>query len=194
MKSDGKWSGVANPSGEVMKDLSDDERKDFTISDANEWAAIKKPGAVRVLSPEVARLARARYPDRVLSSRMVRRLKPQPGVGARPKAKSRWCVHGHQDPDTGSMERYAPTPTSSSVLMFLLITQTMGVDMCIADATNAFCQPKALKRLAGPLFVEPCEGIPEEKGSFIQLEASVYGLDDAPFLWHETLTDFCAEE
>ena len=52
-----------------------------------------------VLAHEALALSR-RSPDRVLLRRMVRRLKPKVGVGKPPKPKSRWCVRGHQDPDT----------------------------------------------------------------------------------------------
>eukprot|EP00959_Pyramimonas_sp_CCMP1952_P029689 623206-Pyramimonas_sp.AAC.1 len=50
------------------------------------------------------------FPNRVVSSRMARRWKPQPGVHSRPKAKSRWCVRGHEDEDTAELSVYAPTP------------------------------------------------------------------------------------
>ena len=98
------FSYAASSSSEVrLKDLTPDLREDFRSSDLKEWRAVKDSKAVRVLSLGESRNARERFPDRILSSRMVRRRKPQPGVGTKPKAKSRWCVHGHQDPDTGPL-------------------------------------------------------------------------------------------
>eukprot|EP00959_Pyramimonas_sp_CCMP1952_P129917 2716835-Pyramimonas_sp.AAC.1 len=102
-----------------MKNLTQEERAQFAESDTAEREAILSSGAVRVLSPDEARLARRRHPDRVLSSRMVRRFKPMEGVGAKAKAKSRWCVHGHQDPDGEHLSVYAPTPQTESILVTL---------------------------------------------------------------------------
>ena len=184
------YSYAASSSSEVrLKDLTPELREDFRASDLKEWNAVKASKAVRVLSLSESQNARGRFPDRVLSSRIVRRLKPQPGVGTKPKAKSRWCVHGHQDPDTGTMSVYAPTPTSSSVLLFLTVALALSYEIEIADATNAFCQAKKLSRPKGPIYVEPCEGLDVPAGCLIELVAPVYGLDDAPYLWHETLTD-----
>eukprot|EP00959_Pyramimonas_sp_CCMP1952_P290506 6076127-Pyramimonas_sp.AAC.1 len=60
-------------------------------------------GAVGVISPARARVIREQLPGRIVSSRMVRRWKPVEGAFAEPEAKSRWCVHGHKDPDSGSL-------------------------------------------------------------------------------------------
>eukprot|EP00971_Amphidinium_carterae_P219898 4365246-Amphidinium_carterae.1 len=73
-----------------------------------EWEGIKK--VVVVHEGQAAKALRERWPERIISARMVRRLKSQPGMGAEPKPKSRFCCHGHQDPDTGQMRIFAPTP------------------------------------------------------------------------------------
>ena len=120
--------------------------------------------------------------------RMVRRLKPQEGTFQKPKAKSRWCVLGHQDPDAADMFTYAPTPQTQSIMMFLFLLQLCNLTLSIADLKNAFCQSDSLDRSADPLFVEPCEILDLPPGSLIQLIAPVYGLNDAPLRWHRTLT------
>ena len=66
--------------------------------------------------------------------------------------------------------------------------QLCDLALSIADLKNAFCQSDSLDRSAGPLFVEPCEGLDLPPGSLIQLVAPVYGLNDAPLRWHRTLT------
>ena len=71
----------------------------FDVSDKIEWEAIFKTKAVRVAYGKEAQEIRKKYPDRILASRMVRRRKPLAGINER-KAKSRWCVAGHSDPDT----------------------------------------------------------------------------------------------
>ena len=88
---------LARSSDEVYpKHLSLDDRIAFEIADAAEWKAIVDTGSVKVLNSEVANTIRKKQPDRVINSRMVRRLKPQEGTFQKPKAKSRWCVLGHQ--------------------------------------------------------------------------------------------------
>ena len=81
---------LARSSDEVYpKHLSPDERVAFEIADAAEWKAIVDSGSVKVLDSEVANTIRKERPDRVINSRMVRRLKPQEGTFQKPKAKSR---------------------------------------------------------------------------------------------------------
>ena len=66
----------------------------------------------------------------------------------------------------------------------------LGFQVHFADVRNAFCQAKKLRRARGKIYVEPCKGVPVPPGSLIELVAPVYGLDDAPLLWHETLIEF----
>ena len=73
------------------KHLSLDDRIAFEMADAAEWKAIVDTGSVKVLNSEVANTIRKERPDRVINSRIVRRLKPQEGTFQKPKAKSRWC-------------------------------------------------------------------------------------------------------
>ena len=158
-----KWSLLSHRknSTEVnLRNLTGEQRQQFTESDLTEWEAILKSGAVRVVAAAEAKIVHRRYPDRVLSSRMVRRLKPQEGLNTPPKAKSRWCVHGHQDPDTEFLQVYAPTPQSESVLLFLQILASHKFKLQIADFKNAFCQSHELRRSRGPLYVQPCSGLP----------------------------------
>ena len=125
---------------------------------------------------------------------MVRRLKPQEGTFQKPKAKSRWCVLGHQDLDAADMFIYAPTPQTESIMMFLFLLQLCSLTLSIADLMNAFCQSDSLDLSAGPLLVEPCEGLDLPPGSFIQHIAPVYGLNDAPLRWHRTLTTWLIKQ
>ena len=151
---------LARSSDEVYrKHLSPDEHVAFEIADSAEWKAIVDSGSVKVLDSEVANTIRKERSDRAINSRMVRRLKPQQGTFQKPKAKSRWCVLGHQDPDAADMFTYAPTPQTESIMMFLFLLQLCNLTLSIADLKNAFCQSDSLDRSAGPLFVEPCEGL-----------------------------------
>ena len=95
--------------------------------------------AVRIVPADEARQVRRRFPDRIPGSRMVRRFKPQEGVGAAPTAKSRWCVQGHQDPDAEYLNIYAPTPQGESPMITLQAISPLGWQLELADAKNAFC-------------------------------------------------------
>ena len=170
---------LARSSDEVHpKHLSPDERADFAAADAAEWKAIVDSGSVKVLNPVAADTVRRERPDRVISSRMVRRRKPQEGTFQKPKAKSRWCVLGHQDPNAADMFTNAPTPQTESIMPFLFLLQVCGLTLSNADLKNEFCQSNSLDRFAGPLYVEPCEGLNLPPGSLIQLVSPVYGLND----------------
>ena len=56
-----------------------------------------------------------------------------------------------------------------------------------ADVKAAFAQSNKLSRPQGRLFVAPCEGVPLDEQDLIELVAPVYGLDDAPLRWFETV-------
>ena len=64
-----------------------------------EWAAILVTSAVTIISPAAAKDTRKHLLHRIFPSRHVYREKPGDGVGAASKAKCRWCVLGHRDPD-----------------------------------------------------------------------------------------------
>ena len=141
---------LARSSDEVYpKHLSPDERVAFETAGSAEWKAIVDSGSVKVLD-SVANTIRKERPDRVINSRMVRRLKPQEGTFQKPTAKSRWCVLGHQDPDAADMFTFAPTPQTESIMMFLFLLQLCSLTLSIADLKDAFCQSDSLDRSAGP--------------------------------------------
>lgn len=104
---------------------------------------------------------------------------PQPGVGVPPKAKSRWCVHGHTD---------------ESVLAFLQVLINCGMPMQIAVFKNAFFQGNPLRRSRRPLFVKPCLGLTLGQEILAQLVAPVYGLDDVAVEWHRIIFRLIADQ
>ena len=190
----GKWSFVASRSDEVdIRAMNAKDRALFDESDKIEWKAILATGAVRVISGREADEVRRRYPERILDSRLVRRRKPQPGVGQW-KAKSRWCLAGHTDPDTASLATYAPTPSTEGLMAFCQTGLNLGHAFSFSDVANAFCQSRPLKRPKGPLYAKPCEGLGLSPGDLIVIEVPVYGLDDAPAEWRATVVDFLQEQ
>ena len=111
------------------------------------------------------------------------------GTQTEPSAKSRWCVHGFKDPDSGELLVFAPTPQTASLMLFLQMVASTRMHLEVADVKNAFCQGRPMQREGGSLFVEPCEGLELEPGSLIELLVPVYGLMDAPMEWHGTVTE-----
>ena len=186
----GKWTFLAKRNDEVSpKTLNLEEQKKFLESDKLEWEAILKTKAVRVVYGKEAQELRRRHPDRILSSRMVRRKKPQPELHSW-KAKSRWCIHGHTDPDTGTLTTYAPTPQSEGMMLFLQTSVNHRMKTAFSDVKNAFCQSDKMVRPNGPIFAEPCEGLNLPPGALIVIEIPVYGLDDAPAKWRATVANY----
>ena len=175
-----------------LKDLSLEEKKLFSESDELEWNSVLKTRAVRVVTGREADHVREKLGDRIISSRMVRRRKPLEKLGSW-KAKSRWCLHGHSDPDTGSLVTYAPTPQVESIMTFLQTGANLGHCFAFSDVKNAFCQSDRLRRPNGPLYAVPCEGLPLPPGALIEILVPVYGLDDAPAAWRATITKFLHE-
>ena len=62
------------------------------------------------------------------------------------------------------------------------------------DVKNAFCQSNKLKRPRGPLYAEPCQGLRLPHGALIAVDVPVYGLDDAPAAWRNTVTSFLVQD
>ena len=133
---------------------------------------------------------------RIVPSRHVYREKPGEGVGAVSKAKCRWCVLGHRDPDIRQVERSSLTPQTSSIYTFLFVAAVLQREVTLGDLKSAFMQSdKDLsERSQGQLYASlPPGGIPladgtwVEEGSLVQLNAAVYGLVNAPSAWRKTI-------
>ena len=140
--------------------MTPEEKIQFQQADMKEWESLEKEfKAVKIWRGEKARELRERYPDRILSSRMVRRKKPMPGLHEY-KAKSRFCVHGHKDPDSGTFKTFAPTPSAEALNLVAQVISNEDLLLLFADVKAAFAQSDKLRRPQGRLFVAPCEGIP----------------------------------
>ncbi|CAK9100651.1 unnamed protein product [Durusdinium trenchii] len=104
---------------------------------------------------------------------------PQPELHSW-KAKSRWCIHGHVDPDTGTLCTYSPTPQSEGLMMFL---QVYNMKFAFADVKNTFCQSRKLKRPRGPIFAEPCEEIHLPPGIAVEVDDFILAADPRHYEW-----------
>ena len=107
------------------------------------------------------------------------------------KAKCRWCVLGHRDPDIRHLERYSLTPQTSSIYTFLFVAAVLQREVTLGDLKSAFMQSDedVSDRPKGKLYASlPPGGIPlpdgtwVEEGSLIQLNAAVYDFSTLPLL------------
>ena len=172
-----------------MKDASPEDKVGFQGSDSDEWKSILNLQAAKILSKEISDKIKQEHPDRIITSRMIRRKKPMPGIGAF-KYKSRWCLHGHCDPDSGSFEVFSPMPSTEAITMFFQVSLNLSLNVSFLDIKNAFCQANRLDRPQGKLYALPCDGLDVPKGCLIEIVAPIYGLDDSPLRWHRTLLQF----
>lgn len=71
----------------------------------------------------------------IISSCAERRRKPQPRVGNW-KPNSRWCIHGHQDPDFGTLTTYVPAAPGESIMMFCQVGLNMNHACAFTDVKH----------------------------------------------------------
>ena len=186
----GSYVVEAPRNGEITWSQMDgeEERQKFREADLAEWKSLEDEfKAVKVWRGEEAKKLREQFRDRIMSCRIVRRRKPMPGLHQY-KAKSRFCVHGHKDPDGGTFRTFSPTPSTEALHIVCQIAANRKMRLVFGDVKAAFAQSDLLKRPRGRLFCQPCEGCPLEAQDLIEIVAPVYGLDDAPLRWHETVS------
>ena len=107
------------------------------------------------------------------------------------KAKARWILLGHRDPDAQELERYAPTPATPTVYLAFQIISSLGYGLVIMDVHQAHSgNPMFMSASRGlPLLATmPPSGIPgHEKHWLIRVLTAVYGLVNAPAIWRKTV-------
>ncbi|CAE7498867.1 TY1B-DR1 [Symbiodinium sp. CCMP2592] len=183
------------------KDISQEEWPLWQEEDAAEWNKILASNAVRVLSPEESEKVRVQLAaegklDRIIDSRFVRRRKPSEVVGEAPSLKSRFCVRGDQDPDSGELEAYAPTVNTQNLQVILQLAASHKLKGTCGDLKAAFTQSNPLLRVQGKLyFRQPRGGLPNMlPGQLVEIVAGVYGLIGGPAHWRKTLTGFITKD
>ena len=139
---------------------------------------------------EIARVHRE-LPHRVMPSRFIITKKTQE-INQTWRAKARWILLRHRDPDALKVERYAPTPATTTVYMTFQIIASLGYRLTIMDVTSAFGQSEPEERADGPLYATmPPTGIPDMDQSWlIRVRTAVYGLVNAPASWRRTVRKF----
>ena len=83
---------------------------------------------------------------------------------------------------------YAPVANMVALRIFVILSLEFGVDFRQLDIASAFLYG----RVSEPIFIELPEGHPEKDGgAFVwQTHCAIYGLAEAPRIWHATIDDF----
>eukprot|EP00971_Amphidinium_carterae_P174689 3462627-Amphidinium_carterae.1 len=76
------------------------------------------------------------------------------------------------------------------MMLFMTALLSFNFDFAVLDVKQAFLQSDPIHRDRGPILVTPCHGIPLPQDALMELQVAIYGLDDAPFQWRQTLIRF----
>lgn len=169
--------------------LNNDEKGMFLEAKILEITSLVNSNAIRLVKDrkEVDDIL-TMYPHRVMPSRFIF-TKKSGEVGERWKAKARWILLGHKDPDALELERYAPTLSSTTVMLALQVIASMRYRLFIMDVSSAFGQSDPHEREQGPLYAwMPPTGIPDcPDWALVHVLTAVYGLVNAPAVWQKTV-------
>ena len=185
------FSGLTKQSGKELdeKSLSPQEVVIFNGAKLTEINNLINSNAIEMITdPKLLEEIRSQFAHRIMPSRFIL-VKKAGEVGEDWKAKARWILLGHKDPDALQLERYAPTPSSTTIMLCFQVLASMKFKMFIMDVSSAFGQSDHHEREQGPLYASmPPTGIPGyEKWNLIRVLTAVYGLVNAPAVWRKTV-------
>ena len=191
------WICLTKKSGKELQErtLTAQERKMFDEAKLTEIENLEGSSAISfVTDPEEIRKIKESFSHRIMPSRFIL-TKKQQELGQSWKAKARWILLGHRDPDAQELERYAPTPATPTVYLAFQILSSLRYELIIMDVSSAFGQSDQHERERGPLFATmPPSGIPGKgKDYIIRVLTAVYGLVNAPAIWRKTVRRVLAE-
>lgn len=170
-------------------------RHKFWPKKETEFGKILERKAATLISPEDAVEVRKTLGHRIVGSRFVNTMGPDPDSPDGMKLKSRWCVLGDKDPDVFRLAAgnatASPTISPAGRHTTYQLCATFRWPVNIGDVDGAFLNGDELEKVApdrvarGGVFCElPPGGIPGiPPGTLIRLERCVYGLGDAPVAW-----------
>eukprot|EP00913_Durusdinium_trenchii_P018599 g17477.t1 len=171
------------------KKLTEAEKRLFDEAKKTEIGNLVGSNAIELVIDEgEVQAARDKFSHRIMPSRFLL-VKKQGEVGENWKAKARWILLGHKDPDSLQLERFAPTPSTTTVMLCLQIIASHHYHLYIMDVSSAFGQSDPCEREQGPLWASmPPTGIPEvPPWALIRVRTAVYGLVNAPAVWRKTV-------
>lgn len=132
------------------KKLNNTERAMFVDAKIKEITNLTESNAIKIETDrKTVEKILLEFPHRIMPSRFIF-TKKTGEVGEQWKAKARWILLGHKDPDSMQLERYAPTPSSTTVMLCLQIISSMKYHLFIMDVSSAFGQSDPHEREQGP--------------------------------------------
>ncbi|CAE7350344.1 RE1 [Symbiodinium sp. CCMP2592] len=171
------------------KHFNELERRMFDEAKVKEITVLENGSSIRFIKdPAEVKRIRKELGHRIMPSRFVLTKKAQE-LGEDWKAKARWILLGHRDPDALEMERFSPTPSGPTVHLAFQLISSLGFKLVIMDVTSAFGQSDAEVRRQGPLYASmPPTGIPgKEQWMLVEILTAIYGLVNAPACWRRTV-------
>jgi len=102
------------------------------------------------------------------------------------KAKSRLCVLGFLDPDTG-IRTDAPTLSKAAEHLIYAFAASKRLTLFTGDVSNAFLNGVDMDPKRSLWFRAPSDLTGVRSGALCRVRKGVYGLRDAPRLWWERL-------
>ena len=179
LQAESSLSYLTKQSGKELneKRLSEVERKLFAQAKTKEIDNLGSNAIEMITSKEQIKWVREKYSHRIMPSRFII-TKKAGEVGEDWKAKARWILLGHRDPDSLQLERFAPTPSSTTVMLTLQILASLRYNLFIMG----FWSKRPCGTRAGTLVASmPPTGIPGyEQDNLIRVLTAVYGLVNAP--------------
>ena len=175
------------PGGQVKKDDRHPKQEDARRIDAGMKRSLEGAEQSRATQHcggrQLDRIRRE-HPGRIMPSRFIF-TKKAGEVGEDWKAKARWILLGHRDPDAAQLERYAPTPSSTTVMLCLQIIASSRYRLFIMDVSSAFGQSDPHEREQGPLYATMSYWHPWTPK--LGIRTAVYGLVSAPAVWRKSV-------
>ena len=157
------WICLTKKSGKELQErtLSIAEKKMFDEAKLTEIGNLEGSNAIRfVTNPNEIQRIKESFGHRIMPSRFIL-TKKQQEVGQMWKAKARWILLGHKDPNAQQLERHAPTPATPTVYLAFQILSSLRYKLVIMDVSSAFGQSDHHERENGPLFATmPPTGVP----------------------------------
>ncbi|CAE7733243.1 GIP, partial [Symbiodinium necroappetens] len=145
------WICLTRKSGKELQErtLNKEERKLFDAAKLTEIQNLEGSNAISFITdPDEIEKIRATMSHRLMPSRFIL-TKKQQEIGMAWKAKARWILLGHRDPDAQALERYAPTPATPTVYLAFQILSSLHYRLVIMDVSSAFGQSDAHEREQG---------------------------------------------
>ena len=184
-------SGMERPTGEVVYghlNLIDKKQFDTTIAKEVD-SMLHTNQALLPLSVQESQQVLEHRSDRVVDSRFHLKWKEvDDAQGVHFKAKCRWILQGHKDPDAVDLDGRSPAPTMASINLLLMACASLHFEVHQGDLSEAFLQGKMAER---ELYVkQPPEGVPGLQPSLIlRLQKEIYGSVLGPSSWRQTLIE-----